>query len=173
MVQYDQYGVPYTSYTPMMASEGGSANESSSIESTTPHSPPDLSIYNPTNWVPAPAPGAAGTDPAYQAYQQYYPQYYQTPYYNNYAIMMENSTLPSSAGESPNEDRSEGEDPASTPNTATTTNSPKKENDKENEKLIPGKMFVYFLSNICLLLQISNWFHLLITIFVVFFLKFL
>ena len=154
MVQYDQYGVPYTSYTPMMASEGGSANESSSIESTTPHSPPDLSIYNPTNWVPAPAPGApAGADPAYQAYQQYYPQYYQTPYYNNYAIMMENSTLPSSAGESPNEDRSEGEDPASTPNTATTTNSPKKENDKENEKLIPGKLFVYFLWNICLLLQ--------------------
>ena len=150
MVQYDQYGVPYTSYTPMMASEGGSANESSSIESTTPHSPPDLSIYNPTNWVPAPAPGAAGTDPAYQAYQQYYPQYYQTPYYNNYAIMMENSTLPSSAGESPNEDRSEGEDPASTPNTATTTNSPKKENDKENEKLIPGKnIFSLVDYNLC------------------------
>ena len=61
MVQYDQYGVPYTSYTPMMTSEGGSANESSSIESTTPHSPPDLSMYNPTNWVPAPPPASAGT----------------------------------------------------------------------------------------------------------------
>ena len=60
MVQYDQYGVPYTSYTPMMTSEGGSANESSSIESTTPHSPPDLSMYNPTNWVPAPPPASAG-----------------------------------------------------------------------------------------------------------------
>ena len=145
MVQYDQYGVPYTSYTPIITSEGGSANESSSIESTTPHSPPDLSMYNPTNWVPAhsaPTPGAAAGQTAdshaYQTYQQYYP-YYQTPYYNNYAVMMENSTLPSSAIESPNEDRSEGEEPASTPNTATTTNSPKKENEKEVEKFIPGK----------------------------------
>ena len=100
MVQYDQYGVPYTSYTPMMTSEGGSAIESSSIESTTPNSPPDLSMYNPTNWVPAPPPASAGTaaDPAYQQayqHQQYY-SYYQTPYYNNYAVMMENSTVPSS-----------------------------------------------------------------------------
>ena len=70
MVQYDPYGVPYTTYTPVMpnsshdpsqssgsASSGGcpTSTDCSSADSTTPHSPPDLSVYNPANWVPDPA----------------------------------------------------------------------------------------------------------------------
>lgn len=152
LVQYDQYGVPYTTYTPVIqpisstmeaasgsvSSNGGAGSaECSSAESTT-HSPPDLSVYNPANWVPDPnylaaaAAGAAGAPPPYQyfSYYQHQPSYYNFrnghASYNPYFI--ESSTVPSSAGESQNEDRSEGEETTS-PNTATTTtsNSPKKE----------------------------------------------
>jgi hypothetical protein len=154
IVQYDQYGVPYTSYTPVHHqggvgnSDGGVAStsaESSSADSTQPHSPPDLSAYNPTNWVAADpnyAGGAGGAPPMYSQ-QHYYQQYYQptaqqfysggggglAPSYQQY-LHMETSTVPSSAGESPNEDRSEGEDNTTTPPTTattTTSNSPKKE----------------------------------------------
>jgi hypothetical protein len=179
MVQYDHYGVPYTTYTPVMpnssqsiaigdqqatptgcasVSSGGMASaDCSSADSTTPHSPPDLSVYNPANWVPDPAylaqaaaggvTGATPTHPGVVAQQaghahpyQYYPYYqhhHPSSYYNfrnghasYHQYLIESSAVPSSAGESQNEDRSEGEDTSTTsPNTATTTtsNSPKKE----------------------------------------------
>ena len=179
MVQYDHYGVPYTTYTPVMPnssqsiangdqqatptgcasiSSGGMASaDCSSADSTTPHSPPDLSVYNPANWVPDPAylaqaaaggvTGATPPHPGVVAQQaghahpyQYYPYYqhhHPSSYYNfrnghasYHQYLIESSAVPSSAGESQNEDRSEGEDTSTTsPNTATTTtsNSPKKE----------------------------------------------
>lgn len=169
LVQYDQYGIPYTTYTPVMQNAGtnavegstvsvssasggvASSTECSSADSTTPHSPPDLSVYNPVNWVPDPSylqNGAAANGP-----YQFYPYYTQQPsYYNfrnghaSYQYFIESSTVPSSAGESQNEDRSEGEE---TPNTATTTtsNSPKKEgpggvankhSESNQEVFIPG-----------------------------------
>ena len=170
MVQYDPYGVPYTTYTPVMpnsshdpsqssgsASSGGcpTSTDCSSADSTTPHSPPDLSVYNPANWVPDPAylaQAAAGglASPAVAAaasghpgghhpyqYYPYYQHHHPSSYYNfrnghaSYQYLIESSAVPSSAGESQNEDRSEGEETSTTtsPNTATTTtsNSPKKE----------------------------------------------
>lgn len=156
MVQYDHYGVPYTTYTPVMPNSSqsiaigdpnqatphtGSASVSSgcmasadcsSADSTMPHSPPDLSVYNPANWVPDPAylaqaaaqagPGGVATLPAatpaasHTHPYQYYPYYqHQHPssYYNfrnghaSYQYLIESSAVPSSAGESQNEDRSE------------------------------------------------------------------
>ena len=171
MVQYDPYGVPYTTYTPVMpnsshdpsqssgsASSGGcpTSTDCSSADSTTPHSPPDLSVYNPANWVPDPAylaqaaagglaspavAAASGGHPGGHHPYQYYPYYqhhHPSSYYNfrnghaSYQYLIESSAVPSSAGESQNEDRSEGEETSTTttsPNTATTTtsNSPKKE----------------------------------------------
>ena len=74
LVHYDQYGVPYTSYhqpatssvtsgsSPpsaeiddqnSLAYTSETSNEPSSAESTTPHSPPDLSAYSPANWADA------------------------------------------------------------------------------------------------------------------------
>ncbi len=149
MVQYDQYGVPYTTYTPVMpistvdsgasgtaSSATPSSAECSSADSTT-TSPPDLSVYNPANWVPDPSFMTASGQHPYQ----YYPYYPQQQYYNfrnghaSYQqYFIESSNVPSSACESQNEDRSEGEETTTTPNTATTTssNSPKKEGGVAN-----------------------------------------
>ena len=157
IVQYDQYGVPFTAYPtasaivapnsvsqPNSSPQPGSAGPDSAGSSGE-SSPPDLSVYHPQNWV---------QDPQYLAnYQQYY-QYY--PYYYNnrggsngfgYGFQhIESSNVPSSAGDSQNEDEREGRsDNDTTPTTATTTtsNSPKKEATKDagaanDSKIIPG-----------------------------------
>ena len=182
MVQYDHYGVPYTTYTPVMPittttdansgsnSAGGVVTSSGteSADSTTPHSPPDLSVYNPANWVQDPAYLAANQNGQQLAHHhvpgphpyQYYPYYtqQQPTYYNfrnghaSYQYFVESSAVPSSAGDSQNEDRSEGEETGTTntttPNTAatTTSNSPKKDggvalnkrNESEPKIFIPG-----------------------------------
>ena len=85
----------------------------------------------------------------YQQYYQYYPYYYNNRGGSNgfgYGFQhIESSNVPSSAGDSQNEDEREGRsDNDTTPTTATTTtsNSPKKEATKEagtaSDKIIPG-----------------------------------
>ena len=57
-VQYDQYGVPYQSYQQQQphhsmyqSSSDSGGTEPGSADSTTPHSPPDLSMYSPAGWA--------------------------------------------------------------------------------------------------------------------------
>ena len=152
IVQYDQYGVPYTAYTSAPPGVGTSQQPNSSPlpgqlppvsmpvsseQSSGESSPPDLSVYHPQNWVPD-----AQYLANYQQYYQYYPYYYRnTNGYNQYFHHIESSNVPSSAGDSQNEDRSEGEETTPTTATTTTSNSPKKEAKSEaaNEKvIIPG-----------------------------------
>ena len=162
LVQYDQYGVPYTAYPTTHLAPNGSAQQPGSSPqpgsagsadnsvhtSSGESSPPDLSVYHPQNWVPDPQYLAN-----YQQYYQYYPYYYSrngpNGYHNQYGFHhIESSNVPSSAGDSQNEDADGRSDNETTPTTATTTtsNSPKKEasaaskeaNGGPNDRIIPG-----------------------------------
>ena len=113
LVHYDQFGVPYTSYqqpatvsTSSVASGSSppsaeiedhssltytseTGTEPSSAESTTPHSPPDLSVFSPANW--ADANGYVhqnGYSNHHQHHQPWYPQqqqqYYGPPHHKRH-----------------------------------------------------------------------------------------
>ena len=119
LVHYDQYGVPYTSYqqqpqqqqqqqpvSTLSVASGSSppsadiedhslaytsetGTEPSSAESTTPHSPPDLSAYSPANWADV------NSFVPHNGYsqQQWYPQthYYGPPHHKRHYYSRQSS----------------------------------------------------------------------------------